>query len=331
MSFEGLDKIDFVALVTSEFFEMDVRCEQKHLFKYLHFPDQAFRSRFLARPTIKFATKAQLNDPFDLSRRFDQLAGEAFRNFARKYLTKRLERDLSNVSLLVDRMAADERFMRMGLSKMQLRQVLESPLGQSYVAQARENMQQAMPTMLELAFHAADGQLDEMLAGPMETAGIYSMCEINDNRALWSVYAGGGAGICLQLDAQHEFFLARQKTGALRNRLMKVSYRDDRSPDLFSNPYYLFGVKHSEYAFEREWRLLRSIEDCDAIKLASGDTIYTMPAPAGLIKGVIFGHRWLPKDIHSDAQRLLDFDSGLLIQQAVPNATTGGYSIVPVV
>jgi hypothetical protein len=74
----AFDKVDLVALVSSEFFQMETLCTENKLYKYLNFQDLEFQKKFLRNPTLKFATKDQLNDPFELTRRFEQFGCELF-------------------------------------------------------------------------------------------------------------------------------------------------------------------------------------------------------------------------------------------------------------
>ncbi len=319
--------LDFVALVASDFFEMDIPCDRPHLYKYLTFNDVSFRRNFLANPTLKFATKAQLNDPFDLSRRFDQFGGELLRKFANKYVAAQLEERLGDPSYVIEEIAKIPRVKASGLSMLQLRQLLETPIGKAAVSSVRDQMRASLPLMIDTVFDVADSRLDEFVEGPIARTGILSLSEAPDNRALWSVYADGGNGFALELDAQHPFFLARQKDGTERNRLIKVSYRDDRIPDIWTNPYYLFAVKHAEYAFEREWRLIRSVDDCDSRTISPSNSIYTLPSPKGVIVSIIFGHRWSATDIRTEGDILRTFDERIAVKQAVPSAATGNYTI----
>jgi hypothetical protein len=227
---------------------------------------------------------------------------------------------------LIDEIAKAPRFAASGLSKLQLRQALDLPAGKTALAAIRDQMRVALPSMIDAVFDTADARLDELVDGPLARTGILSLSEIPDNRALWSVYADGGSGFALEVDAQHPFFLAPQKNGSLRNRLTKVSYRDDRVPDMWTNPYYLFAVKHTEYSFEREWRLIRSVDDCDERAISPGNSIYTLPVPKGVITSIIFGHRWSDADIRAEGGALRAFDERIVIRQAMPNSKTGSYT-----
>lgn len=326
-SMSWVQNLDFVALVASDFFEMDVRCDQSRLYKYLSFPDVAFRRVFLANPTFKFATKAQLNDPFDLSRRFDRFGADLLRKFMTKHVAAQLELRLEDSSYLVEEMAKNPKFNASGWSKLQLRQLLEMPIGKAAVAAVRDQMRATLPLMIDAVFDSADSHLDELVEGPIARTGILSLSETPDNRVLWSVYADGGNGFTLEVDAQHPFFLAPRQNGTERNRLMKVSYRDDRIPDIWTNPYYLFAVKHAEYSFEREWRLVRSVDDCDTITISPGNSIYTSAIPKGVITSIIFGHRWSDADIRAEGDILRNFDPHIAVKQTAPNPATGNYSI----
>lgn len=321
-------QVDFVSLLEADFFSMNAAtCTNSALYKYLSFSDPIARATYFSGPTIKFATKAELNDPFDLSRRFDQFGAELLRKFMTKAVSQRLDSELADVDAIVNRMTGLPQFAASGLSRHQLLSMLETPLGQAAIDNIREQMRGQLPTLIEMAFDYADKHVDEFMAGPIANTGVLSLSEIPDNRALWSVYANSGYGFALELDAQHPFFTVHRNDGTTRNRLMKVAYRDERIPDFWTNPYYLFAVKHSDFAFEREWRLISSLDRCEATSLPDGSKIYTTEAPRGLISAIIFGYRWKDADVDREGAILQSFDPAIELKRAVPNERTGTYDI----
>lgn len=326
--FSAFDNVDLAALVSSEFFRMDLPCTEHKLYKYLNFQDVDFQKKFLRNPTLKFATKDQLNDPFDLTRRFEQFGGELFRSFAKRYVINYFDRHINDVEWLLDEFVKRPEFSSLGVSRAQARAVLSSGYGQSVIQLVAEQTRNGVPAMIDLAMDYADQNIDDMFDRAILNTGVLSLCEQPDNRALWSVYAGGGSGIALELNAQHDFFMVQKKDGTFRNRIMKMYYRDDRMPDVWTNPYYVFGIKNSDFAFEKEWRVLRPIDQCDRIDLGPANVIHTVPAPVGLISAVIFGHRWTTDRIREAAEILGNFDRQIAILKAQPNSQTGSFEVV---
>lgn len=325
--FSGFDSIDLVAMVSSEFFKMDIECERTRLYKYLNFPDRKFTLKFLRNPTVKFATKDQLNDSFDLTRRFERFGADMFRSFAAKYIERYFDRHIRDIEFLIDKFQEKPEFAAMNLTRSRARHVLKSPQGQIAINVVAAEIRAQIPSFLEMAFDYADQHLDEMFDEAILGTGVLSLCEQQNNKALWSLYAGAGSGFAFELDAQHEFFLAKRKDGTFRNRIIKIHYSDDIIPDLWTNPYYLFGVKNSDFAFEHEWRCLRALDECDKIELSAENIIHTVAAPKGLIKGIIFGHRWGQSEMDLAREAVKNFDDTISFSRALPNARTGEFEI----
>src|SRR5206468_3082082 len=95
---------------------------------------------------------------------------------------------------------------------------------------------------------------------------------------MWREYAADGHGFVVEFDAKHRFFSHKTDEGKRRKLLRKVMYRDDKINDFWRNPYYLFLVKETKWAFEKEWRMLRSLDQCRIQTLPSGKYLYLVDA-----------------------------------------------------
>ena len=73
---------------------------------------------------------------------------------------------------------------------------------------------------------------------------------------MWGLYAWSGSVFILNIRARHDFFMFRPSV-IEKSLLRKVHYIDQRIPEFWSNPCYLFAVKETEWAFEKELRLKR--------------------------------------------------------------------------
>jgi hypothetical protein len=132
---------------------------------------------------------------------------------------------------------------------------------------------------------------------------------------MWREYAGDGCGFVIEFNAQHEFFgyAADGKSSAL---LRQEFYRDARLEEFWRNPNYLFLVKETKYAFEKEWRMIKSLSDCAKRALPDGKTIYLVDIHAKLIRSVIFGPRF-PTDLITECEALLRaFDGDIAVSRS---------------
>jgi hypothetical protein len=322
----NLQTLDLLSMFSSDVFAIENQFPGAHLYKYYSFDDE-FRERFLSKPTIKFARKSELNDPFELTKRWKQFGSPVTRDFAARYVTKDLKSRLKDRNYVVRLLAAKEQFKVSNLSVAQLYEVMDGPIGEMVISKLEEESLRLLPEMIDAFFSHADRDLDGSMEKILEDFGILSLTERATNRAMWGLYAGAGLGFALKFNARHAFFGPKRDDGPKRSSLLQVRYRDDRPDDFWSNPHYLFAVKHPEFSFEQEWRLLKSITTCDELALQNGSKIYTVPAPEGLITGVIFGHRTNSDTIDIEVSLIRQFDPSITAQIAVPDTSTGEYRL----
>jgi hypothetical protein len=324
--FDWKERIDFAAILDSRAWSIQSGCSLQSLYKYYHFADKSVLSGFLSRPTLKFATKSELNDPFDLSRRWEKFGSAAIIDFVKSYVVGRFESEIDDKNALVRRMAADPRFKNSGISIAGLRKIISSAPARAYIAEYKTAFYMGLPAQLEEAFAAFAPELDAQIAGAFESMGLLSLTEDPLNRAMWGLYASSGQGFALEFDAQHPFFLSQKKDGSSFHKLMKVLYTDERWDDFWQNPLSLFAVKNSEFSFEREWRLLMGIERCEVISLPTGN-LYLVPMPSTLLKSVIFGHRASRADCDAVYGELSRQYPSLKAFRAYPNPETGAFEL----
>jgi hypothetical protein len=111
--------------------------------------------------------------------------------------------------------------------------------------------------------------------------GVFSLSEAPDNPLMWGHYADNFRGLCIGFDAVHWFFSNDQNIyGSYRGdkfqRDVAIVERDTYDivqPVFYStmrpqfdmfNAYFLnaFLIKSTEWMYEKEWRMIRSISEC---------------------------------------------------------------------
>lgn len=126
-----------------------------------------------------------------------------------------------------------------------------------------------------------------------EVMGVLSLCEISDSLLMWAHYGVSHTGFVLELDSKHAYFNSRRTTQDEFGHLRRVLYRETRPSvhlvDLDGPEMFL--VKSSEWAYEREWRVLRPLKDANEIIKVNDEDIHLFSLPADAIKAVIFGAR----------------------------------------
>ena len=265
---------------------MDARYAEPSIYKYYYFPSTQMLRAFFSNPTLKFTHRDDLNDPFELSRRWAKFGCPFTEAILDKYVGKRVEKQLSNIKFVRRKMRqyADERGLV--FSKAQIRQ-LSSP---EHMEVLRAEQSKKMELMFKFfpTFFRESG--NDLMEGFSKKTGILSLTGDPSSQYMWREYAHGGQGFVIEFDAQHHFFSIRGDNNKRRSVLRQVFYRDDRIDDFWDNPYYLFLVKEKKWAFEKEWRMLRRLDECRKLVTEDGRTLYLTDAPKGLIKSVIVGY-----------------------------------------
>jgi len=157
-----------------------------------------------------------------------------------------------------------------------------------------------------------------------ETWGILSLSETAESRAMWSLYASSGRGFVVEFDSSNVFFKATNG----RSLVWKVTYQDEKIGDFLQNPLSLFLTKHTEYSFEKEWRMIKQLKECERITNVTCEEIYVCRVQPGMIKSITFGYNYDQKRLAEDGAWIRTyFDSEIHIQCAVANRATGRIEI----
>ncbi len=120
-----------------------------------------------------------------------------------------------------------------------------------------------------------------------EKIGILSLCDSPDNMLLWAHYADEHRGAVLELDV-NDLIVSREAPDHVQ-ALTQVNYSDVRVDVIAQRiPLWMtLNYKSAAWAYEREWRLYRSLS---ALRSKTGD-IYVADLPPTAIKRIIFGAR----------------------------------------
>lgn len=137
--------------------------------------------------------------------------------------------------------------------------------------------------------HAAafiTGEIDQHL-------GVLCISEVPDSLLMWAHYASSHTGFVIEFDAWHAFFHQQLSEEDDLRHLRRVQYRETRpsSPLAEMEATDLFLAKSGHWDYEREWRIVRPLDD--AVTTIPGDAypIKLFEIPADAIRAVILGVR----------------------------------------
>lgn len=120
-----------------------------------------------------------------------------------------------------------------------------------------------------------------------EKLGVLSLCDTPDNMLLWAHYAKEHRGAVLELDVS-DLFVSRRAPDEIQ-AIAQVIYSDERIDFVARRlPLWMtLNYKSAAWAYEREWRLYRSLS---ALRHKTGD-VYVADLPPTAVKRIIFGAR----------------------------------------
>ncbi len=163
----------------------------------------------------------------------------------------------------------------------------------------RKALRNVRPSVrVEMINRCANDMIEQAKRDFINARGVICFSETNDNLLMWSHYASGGTGVCIEYRTEHDFF----------KNAVKVSY-SDRPPVVDAlaimesvitqhEPSWikdLYCTKPIEWQYEREWRVIHQ----------KRNTIYTFPGSC--LKSIFFGPR-CPKEF-IDETRLAASDT----------------------
>lgn len=141
-------------------------------------------------------------------------------------------------------------------------------------------------------------QLTPMVSGFLnrkfdELLGAFCLSEIPDNLLMWSHYAMSHTGFVVEFDAHHEYFHAQRSAEDEFRHLRRVLYRDTRPSAALTalDGFDFFLVKSSHWGYEREWRILRALEEAKEVISSLPFAVHLFSFPRDAVKSVILGAR----------------------------------------
>lgn len=126
--------------------------------------------------------------------------------------------------------------------------------------------------------------------------GALSLSEAPDSVLMWSHYSCGHAGFALGFDARHPYFNARLSEVDEFRHLRRVKYRNERpnAPLSSLSGVEVFLVKSADWAYEKEWRIMRPLADSETVADAQPLPAHLFRYPSDAIKEIIIGAKMFP-------------------------------------
>lgn len=126
-----------------------------------------------------------------------------------------------------------------------------------------------------------------------KTLGAFCLSEVPDSLLMWSHYGASHAGFVLEFDARHTYFHQQKGPEDEFRHLRRVEYRESRpSANLTDfDGVDVFLVKSGHWAYEREWRIFRALQEADEVIPAEPYSFHLFRFPPNALRSVILGAR----------------------------------------
>jgi Protein of unknown function (DUF2971) len=275
---------------------------QPTIYKYY----SAARRDFFRRPQVRFTQREWLNDPFEMAQRWKEARTDKLKEIIRRHLQRAMPEMFGDTDFMIAQVKKKLNKDNLALTpaqSLQIETTLRSAAGKAFIEAQLGEVQALIPLVIEYGFSHVESNFERLISETVAKCGILSLSEEPLNQLMWAHYANSGDGFVVGLDAQHRFFRPSKPDVSRRNLLRKIEYTDERAENFWSNPFYLFLVKGLEWAYEREWRMIKDLSECDEQRAIDPQTLCLCNLPADAIKVVYFGYNYdvgnMPVDMAS--------------------------------
>jgi len=242
---------------------------------------------------VRFTQPSGLNDPFELRPLIDFAAtAEEFRKDIDAKITQIFGTPENALVEMEKRQAADPNFPKLPVSLGTIRLLIKAnpAFEQQFLRDFQRFKAEAIGEMTKSIVWETFWERTQQTFGNL--VGIFCMSEDGTNPLMWSHYAEAHNGIVVELDEEHRWFDQKVTPFDDMRHRVQVCYVQNPHPLTLkqlsgSNVLY---TKNSEWAYEREWRIIRPLKD--GIEVRPG--IFCFDVPPDSIRSIVFGWRTAP-------------------------------------
>ncbi len=238
------------------------------LYKYL----PSDRVSVLENGLMRFTQPGDLNDPFELRAVFKSVYSE------------------QELARLIDRTVINELQAILPSIPKQHRPQLMAVARERAAVEIRPQYEEGMTQVLQLFNNL-------ILPQAANTAvGVLSLTEDPLSLLMWAHYAQSHQGFVIQLNTKSAFFAPQAAVHEDFGKLHQVKYSKRRlefdiSASEASNAIDMLCTKPSEWAYEREWRLVRPLSSCNKRMSRPPFDICLYQLPPDAVDAVFVGDR----------------------------------------
>lgn len=237
------------------------------LYKYL--PPE--RLDILRNRTIRFTQPGDFNDPFEFR---PSIATAMEEGFTTKYL--------------------EENFDQLVEENLERYASLLPPIYKGLIKPMLLANKDQMPKLLKLldpaVIQALAPGIDRTLN---QTVGVLCLSGVRDSLLMWGHYTDNHRGFVLGFDSENPFFSKRKAEKDELGFLRQVQYQRQRPAAVLTDSSSLiwFQTKSEEWAYEKEWRIVRALGEADTRIEAGTFPICLFEFPPDAVLEIVVGLR----------------------------------------
>ena len=229
------------------------------------------RADVLRRRRVRFTQPGDFNDPFEFRPRIEAAASdEDMRAYVEEHFDKLVDQELEKYGALAKLVAGPN------FRELLLKQKRRLP----------ELWRLLQPQVLRGVTPAIDAFLNL-------NVGVLCLSEVRDSILMWGHYTDNHRGLVIGFDSTHPFFTRRRSVSDEFGFLRQVTYQVQRPKVTLTDttsPAW-FQTKSPDWAYEKEWRIVRILSDADERVAVDPYPICLFEFAPDAVREVIFGMR----------------------------------------
>jgi len=251
---------------------------------------------------VRFTQPSDLNDPFEFRPLIDfKGTAEEVREVVEAKVNEIFGTVDGVLAMMEKQAATDPNYPQLAVPIQVFRKmIVDNPaLGKTFMAEMERHKAEVLDNMRMAAVWEAQWEKFQQVLG--QALGIFSLSEDPAHTLMWSHYASYHFGVVVEFDDNNPWFNQRIAASDDFRHLVQVTYVKDPPPRTWKqlNGADVLYTKSTEWAYEREWRIIRPLKD--GTEVSAGKFCFDVPPDA--VRSIIFGCRTtsaLEQEIRAD-------------------------------
>jgi len=259
------------------------------MFKYM---SAHVAPRFAKTLQVRFTQPSDLNDPFEFRPLidFERTAAENHAEIHAK-INKMFGTTDDALAMMEKQQATDPHYPKLAVPIQVFRKLIQAnpALGEQFMAELQRHKAEMLDNLRMMVVWDVQWEKFQEALGSF---GIFSLTEDPTQVLMWSHYGSDHRGMVVEFNERHPWFDQRKPDADEFGHLVQVTYKKDPPPRTWGqlDGTAILYTKSAEWAYEREWRIIRPLQD--GTEVSSG--IFCFEVPPSAIRTVIFGYRSTP-------------------------------------